>query len=182
MFRWLDQVFRNSAELPIVLVFVLAWLGCTFAFNCRSKKLGHKSLDSAYLWYSQTDAKTFLHAIGPDGRNLYAATQLTLDLVYPIVYGVLLGWLLVCVYPPEWSEWIVWLPLLAVMFDLGENFTTAYLALTFAETESTIATMAAICTLMKWSMLSLGALAFVGGGIVALVARYFGGDTWHGAS
>ena len=109
-------------------IFVL----CSGGFDWRSKRLGceNRALDARF-WYSPEQACVFFNAIGPTGRRIYAMTQVTLDLVFPLTYGTLFALLIVHVYDQSLAGTLVWVPVLAAITDLLENVTTAFLAWQF---------------------------------------------------
>jgi hypothetical protein len=161
---WLHARVARVATWPAVALLFLAFLACTQAFQWRQKALGHDhELLDVRRWYTPGEAQKLLDDLGPAGRRTYAVTQLTLDVVFPLVYGALVAALTVRLYPPG-CAWLLLAPALAVTADLLENVTTAYLAWTFAGPASGVAWAAAVFTLTKSAALvaSLGVL-FVGG-------------------
>ncbi len=63
-------------------------------------------------------------------RQLYIATQVSLDTLLPLSYGVLMGVLVVRYFPLSASKLIV-LPMLTTSLDLTENTLLVYLAWTW---------------------------------------------------
>lgn len=116
-----------------------------------------RTVPDARLGYTSADILGYLEAIGPRGRGLYVATQLTVDLIFPVVYCILLAALLGYLFSPR-SAW-VWVPVGAAIADVSENLLLVALACTFDNsTESTPAvtwtTATAACfTMMKWALL-----------------------------
>src|SRR5262249_24984901 len=53
-----------------------------------------KLLDTRF-WYTPTDAREYLDRLGQSGRRLYAMTQLSLDIIFPVFYAGLLSSLFV---------------------------------------------------------------------------------------
>ena len=78
-----------------MLLFALFCL-CAGVFELRSRALGYanKALDGRWRGYSPEDVRKFFEAIGEDGRRLYARTERTLDVAFPIIYGSLFATLL----------------------------------------------------------------------------------------
>jgi hypothetical protein len=103
-------------------------------------------------WYSPDEIVRYFTDIGPSGLHLYAWTQVTLDVVFPLVYGTLI---LVCVaklFSIRSGRQLLIVPVLAVLFDLMENGIVAYLAFTFTGVSSRVGIVAAMCTLVKLSL------------------------------
>jgi hypothetical protein len=146
----------------LVVLFVV----CNFGFSWRSKQLGHKEVLDVQGWYTCADAYRLLDDLGPEGRKLYARTELTLDLVFPIVYACLFIGLIGNLYPPQRARALALVPLLGWAADWCENAIAVWLALTFetGQEPGMIATLGAIATLTKSSLF-----------VVALVVVALGG-------
>jgi hypothetical protein len=63
--------------------------------------------------------------------QFYIATQLTVDVVFPLAYSMLFGLALVALYSRPVSRWLLIFPVLALAFDLTENLATIYLVQVF---------------------------------------------------
>lgn len=143
---------------------------CVKTFSWRTKQLmfgtENKLLDSRF-WYTPTDVQNFFayidSNIGKAGLNLYALTQVTLDVVFPIAYGTLLAALITLLYSAEAAQRLIIIPILAALADLGENFILAYLASNHSITVSSIAWVASVFTLLKWVMVCCSGLLILGG-------------------
>lgn len=154
----LDQLCSRVYELLVgsatwpraVLLFALACL-CVGVFALRSRVLGYagKVLDARWRGYSPEDVRKFFEAIGEDGRRLYATTERTLDVAFPIIYGSLFVALLILLYERQGAKYLVLIPLLNVLFDLAENFTLSSLALRFKGKPQPLAKLAAVFTRIK---------------------------------
>src|SRR5262245_58664301 len=116
------SVGRRTWIVSLLCVFGL----CVIGFSVRSQFLGTKPL-AARLWYEPSAVQQFLADLGPAGRNLYAITQVSLDMVFPAVYGTLIAAALVRLYPKHLARWLLLMPLLMVFADYAENGATAYL-------------------------------------------------------
>ena len=147
---------KALAALPVILLLIGAILLLSRAFAWRRKTLGiqNRILDSR-LWYTPADAHQFFQAIGARGRRLYAVTQITLDVLFPLAYGTLLATLIVSLCDEPYARLLVLAPLLTAAADLLENITTAYLAFRFNDQVSSLASAAASFTAAKWSLFSL---------------------------
>ena len=91
-------------------------------------------------------------------------TELTLDLVFPLLYGALFAAPLARLATPGWRRWLIALPVGAAGADLLENFTIAYLAWT-----QPLAWLAYAFTLAKNILLAATLLAL----LVALAIQIF---------
>ena len=147
----------------------LANLACMVGFNWRRNQLKLESPDAKQS-YSPDDLYAFLEGIGDSGRSLYAWTQITLDVIYPVVYCLLFAVLLVVLYRWEKLRCLVLMPLLTGFFDLLENFTTAYLAATFSSgRNATLAGLAPIFSTGKWWGITLCLVLILIGAILKAV-------------
>jgi hypothetical protein len=123
----------------------------------------------AHLGYTPAEAQQLLAALGAPGRHLYATTQLTLDVIFPLVYGLFFAVLMVRLYPLEQAG-ILFTPLLMVVADLAENVLTAILAWNYTGPLSVLAWFAAGCTVAKWIALVITLVLLVLGGVRGLRA------------
>src|SRR5262245_45951537 len=133
-------------------------------FLLRRKYLGGADPpDSFWQGYTAAQVTDFLRQIGPRGRSLYAWTQLTLDVVFPVVYAVCIARPIARTAPPAIGPLLIWLPFVVAGFDLAENVATAYLAWTFDGRPAPLAEFASLFTRSKYAFLvaSLGALLLV---------------------
>jgi hypothetical protein len=130
--------WRGILFLLAILIF------CLFGFKWRSRQLkldaDHKLLDSRF-WYSPNEVRDFFDFLG-EKLNLYALTQVTLDFIFPITYGFIFAILTTLLYSEGVSQKIIVVPLLATIFDLGENFILAYLAFNHVGKTSLLASAA----------------------------------------
>src|SRR5207237_2848759 len=112
----------------------------------------------------------FLTAIGPDGRSIYVVTQLTMDILFPLVYGTTLGWLMVVAYRTEYARVLLLVPLFAVAFDLSENVALSSLALHFDGRATPWALVAGSYTMAKWTLLA-ACMPIIFAGLILRMAR-----------
>lgn len=155
---------------------------CIQSFMWRSNKLmlsaENELLDSRFS-YNPTDVQQFFaHLnkidtnidIANNGLKLYALTQVTLDFIFPLAYGILFTALIFILYQENPPQWLLWLPTLAIVADIGENFTLAFLAWTYSESSSPLAWIAYIFTFTKWIMF-FSSLLIIIIGIIAMVKK-----------
>ena len=109
--------------------------------------------DSRMLGYDAKELQAYFAAIGPDGRLLYAWTQLTLDVAFPLLYAAFLVALTAHIYPCGPGRWAVWLPVAAAVADVGENVLLARMAWAVLPVDSPWVPLASILTNIKWAAL-----------------------------
>jgi hypothetical protein len=171
LFNQLERYATWKVIVPLVILFGI----CTVCFQIRSSRLGGVITLDSRRWYTPEEARDFFQTIGERGRKLYGWTQLSLDIVYPLTYGTLFALLIICGFPREDAKLLFILPLLTMLFDLGENVINAYLALQFDGRASPLSRVATVFTFAKRYLLitsmALSLLSLLG--IIALVWRHF---------
>jgi hypothetical protein len=170
------QMLVNSATWPRALLLFALFCLCVGVFELRSRALGyaHKVLDGRWRGYSPEDVRKFFEAIGEDGRRLYARTERSLDVAFPIIYGSLFATLLVLLYGRLGAKYLVLVPLLNVLFDFGENFTLSSLALRFDGKVQPLARLAVVFTRFKSLLFSISVLLILLGFVINLIERLRG--------
>jgi len=175
----LPQRLARRATLPILLV--LAVLAALFYFVFFPTLLGsplifHQSspLDTR-LSYTPQQAYQALEAYGPAGRAQYARTILLLDIVFPVVYALLLSLLiargLVHAFPASARiQSLALLPFAAMFFDWLENASILALLANFPRRLDGLAAAAGIFTSLKWLILALASL-LAAGSLIAVRLR-----------
>lgn len=107
------------------------------------------------FFYTPDDIYKMAGEFGAAGRRAYVKARFTFDLAWPIVYGTFFltstAWLLGEITPekPRW-QLIVFLPPLAVLFDLFENIAAAIVISRYPTLSPLVATPAPYFTLIKW--------------------------------
>ncbi|MDY6845835.1 MAG: hypothetical protein SVP52_01710 [Chloroflexota bacterium] len=103
-------------------------------------------------FYSTEYIYTFLEDIGEQGRQLYRLVHLTSDLAFPLVYGLLFFALIhrfTQILKPSRKINAQFLPWIAALFDLAENFTLNHITSEFPERLIGLTMLAQFFTLMK---------------------------------
>jgi hypothetical protein len=88
--------------------------------------------------------------------RFYAITEVTLDLIFPISYGLFLAIFIVQVFPEDLAKYLVFVPLLASLCDLIENISLAWMAWNFKTSEKIpglLAELTFVFTKMKFVLL-----------------------------
>ena len=154
---------------PSVFVsLIILIVGLSAGFQLRQIVFGDQvtTLDVRVLEvYTPADVKALFDELGDDHRTIYAWTQVTLDLAYPLAYGVFLALLIVVVYREPWARRLVMIPCLGAGADWLENATSAMLAWSYTGEVSALAWGASIFSFAKW-VLGLASVAIIGVGVV----------------
>jgi hypothetical protein len=162
-----DAIYRlveRNATWPVLALLFILFLLCFAGFQWRNKVVGD-TLESS-VCYTPGKASKILHAMGDRGRNIYALTEITLDFVFPFIYGGLFAILLFHVYSRGNARWLLLIPFITVVADLLENFTVAYLAWSFKEGEpSPLAWAATTFTVVKTALFILSLVLILIGAV-----------------
>ena len=162
--RWATRRTVVSALVGVV--------GCVAGLAWRQSRLAGLDLLDGRGWYTPEEAAALFDALDrldASARAVYAATALTIDMVFPASYGLLLAVLLFRLFPGGARLYV--LPLAVALADALENITVAVLALSHDGTPSPLAWPGAVFTLVKWVLLLATLAATCVGGMRWLWAR-----------
>ncbi len=165
----------EKTSKPLWLIVILAvYIFFQFAFNgLFGVSMGHLkqisggvSIPDLHFYYTAEFLQNLFTAYGKNGIEEYLQLQLV-DMVYPLVYGLLLSTLLYISFKNSKMYYLIYFPFAATVFDYFENFTIRYLATIFPETNKGLAHFAAICTSWKWIFIIASILlVFYGFGVM----------------
>ncbi len=127
--------------------------------------LGLDFLPDTHFAYRPETLAHWLAAYSPAARQQTLWGHLTLDALYPCLYGSLLALLLARSWGPRFSGWWVWLPLAGVLCDYGENIVLAVLLGRWPAWSPTLAWVAGALTTAKWLFI-FGTLGAILGGFL----------------
>jgi len=156
----ISRAVQRCANWPVVLAALVGLAGCVAGLAWRRSRLEGMELDTEG-WYTPEEAAALLDALEGlegDATLLYAITALTIDMLFPVCYGLLLAVLLFRLFPGGAPLYL--LPPATALADMLENATVAALALSHDGTPSALAWPAAVFTLAKW-VLTVATLAAV---------------------
>jgi hypothetical protein len=138
--------------LTIYMVFNLVLLK-----NAESKinELAQKTVGVIDLTFGFNPQKTLqmVAEYGDAGREYYADTEMTTDVLYPIVYTLLFCIILTLLFrnkPYKPFSFINLLPFGALVFDLLENLSIVTLLKSFPNSSETVAIICEIVKMLKW--------------------------------
>lgn len=103
---------------------------------------------------------------GPAARVYYAQTELTVDVVYPLLYGFLLAIILTLLfrhraYKP--FEWVTLVPFAGTLFDYLENAAIVGLLTSYPAQSPALAVVGEMAKLAKWVLFGASVLLIVYG-------------------
>ena len=149
---------QRLATRRVVALTVLAALVCVAAFQWRDARLGGLELLDVRQWYTPDQAAALFGALDrldPRARAVYAWTEVTIDLIFPMAYGLLLALVLLRLFGNGRPFYLF--PIAGAVADVFENLSIALLAATYDGAPSSWTRVAAAFTLLK-SVLILAAL------------------------
>lgn len=106
------------------------------------------------FWYNHDTLYQMLTSYGEAVRVQYIIGLLTVDVAYPIFYGTLLVMIIALVIKElsvPFSRKIIFIPYIAVFFDLTENSLLVFLLSHYPDKHLMIADIAGYITAIKWS-------------------------------
>ena len=164
-----DRIRRGLQRLatwPVAIRTVLAALLCQAGFQWREARLGGLELLDTRQWYTPEQAAALFGALDrldPRARAVYAWTEVSLDMIFPVAYGLLLALVLLRLF--EDGRPLYLLPIAAAATDIFENISIALLASTYDGAPSSWTRVAAAFTLLKSGLILATLAAAVGGAI-----------------
>ena len=102
-----------------------------------------------------------LDRLDPRARAVYAWTEVSVDLIFPVAYGLLLALALLPLFGDGRPFYL--LPIAGAVADVFENISIALLAATYDGALSSWTRVAAVFTLLKSVLLLAAMIAAVGG-------------------
>ena len=162
----IGPVLQRLATRRVVIPTVLAALLCLAGFQWRDARLGDLELLDTRQWYTPEQAAALFGALDrldSSARAVYAWTEVSIDMVFPVAYGLLFAFLLLRVFDEGRRFYL--LPIAGAVTDVFENLSIALLASTYDGVPSSWTSVAAVLTLLK-SGLILATLAAAVGGVI----------------
>ena len=118
--------------------------------------------------YSPQAVYAIVAGLGDQGRQIYIVTQLTVDLVFPILYSLLLALLIFTIFRKAFAgagflQKAIWLPLIGALFDYGENFGIVAMLVAHPNQPALLAQVTSLFSSAKWVTLLLAVGLFLFG-------------------
>ena len=181
------SVWHRLRSVGIVLFIITTILSLVFGlviFENRNQKLADiaglnelgKLPDGHFMGYDPGWLRSFATKLTPAGRAYFIRSQIQLDFIFPIIYGMWFAASLAMAFSCmgklyERFRYLLLLPFLAVAFDYAENLTIIQLFTDFPNHfTDDMADVASIFTQLKWLCILL-CLGFIFIGIFTSI-RY----------
>ena len=176
MFNFRSRLERWAARRNILILLGLFLLFTLIIFPLLTARLtslsgGFSLLDNEFS-YTPEKAYQMISAYGAEGRPLYLITTLTADLVYPLIYALLLSLGMIYFFHQTFSQdspvqGAFYLPIAAMVADYLENICLVILLVSFPHWVEGLAQAANIFTGLKWGLL-----------LASILMAIFGLATW----
>ncbi len=173
-------MLRNFFTKKRIYILIFLWLLVNAAFNFGPWSIsalkaisGGVGIPDLMLSYDLEKLSSMFAAFGAEGMEIYRKIQI-LDYIYPLIYGALLLGLLARLKIPTNFRSIYAFPFVTVFMDYSENIIFGVLMNhypNFTAHDEHLANLAALCTNLKWSFLSLVILNIIGFWIWNLIKK-----------
>ena len=146
---------RIASWKSLVIFFLLYMVFAGYVLQNAEKEivaLAGKPVGIIDLTFGFNPQKTLMMVAeyGDDARSYYARTEMTVDILYPVVYSFLFGIILTILYRGSSRSWVNTLPFVCLLFDYLENITIVILLTTFPQQSLAIAVLCELFKLLKW--------------------------------
>jgi hypothetical protein len=161
LYDFVDRCATWSVVAILVAVLVLThqfYLGRQALIGPQLQLLG------AQQAYSAADVQQFIFELGDQGVY-FVASELTLGIIYPLVYGLLFAILLIRTWGPRYT-WMVLAPGLAAFFDILGSILISYLIITFDGNISWLGDLWSFTWVVKIILFLLSLVLVLNGGII----------------
>lgn len=147
---------RTVAALLIVDFLMMILVMPYFGRRLRALAPDTIPLDTVIPTYSPAFAHRMVAAYGEEGRAFYRLIDLSVDIAYAVIFGLAFSLLLAYLWPRiatgiRWLRWLPLAPLVGLVFDLAENVMIVALLTSYPEQSDSLARLAGISSLMKWT-------------------------------
>jgi hypothetical protein len=160
----ISQFLNKISNWKTLLFFFLVYMSFNAYFlkNAEEKinSLSGNKIGVIDLTFGFDVQKTLgmVAAYSAEARSFYARTELTTDILYPIVYAFFFGIILTLLFKNKTyapSPWINILPFISLVFDYLENICIVTLLNAYPKQNYTMAVLCELVKLCKWIVFGL---------------------------
>ena len=163
---------------------ILALFGLQMLFNLiimpsmSSSNTNDLPILDLHFWYTPERAYEVIGMYPPELLRSAAIGRLTVDMVYPLVYGFMISFLLRVTFRRaflnlKFADWAIFIPWGGVLGDYLENIGLATMYLNYPTKLMLIAWITAFLTPIKWTLIGTGFLLVLVGAVKQGIARFF---------
>jgi hypothetical protein len=158
------EIFFNAIYLPGVQARLEQYSG------------GNGPID-LQLFYTPEKVYGMVDSYGPEGRAVYRTHELTIDVIYPVVYTLLFAFLITWLFqrgfaPGSKMQRLNVVPLGAFVFDMLENICIVTMLSVHPSQPALVAWLGAVFTVVKWLFALATILLILTGLVMALKNRF----------
>jgi hypothetical protein len=168
-----------NGKLLILLFLIYAIFPAYFLKNAEEKinQLAGKKIGVIDLTLGFNPQKTLqmVADYGDEARAYYAQTEMTMDVIYPIIYALLFGIILTILYRNKAYKpfsWINLLPFVALIFDYLENICIVSLLQNHPSQSLNVATFCEVFKMLKWVSFGISVVLILYGLIRLLLTKF----------
>lgn len=148
--------------IPLLIIFLAFEIVLFPGVSKEIDKLNQKEftkIPDIQFGFSAESFYNIINSMNMPAQAYYYKVELTLDLIFPFVYGVMFSFLISLLFfnkdEKPANYWLNLLPLVAMMFDYGENIFIAKLLRIYPIRSPIYADAAGLCNVLKWTFLFL---------------------------
>jgi hypothetical protein len=156
---------ENAGNRNIIILLILVLLFQQVLFTHLLPKGEHAVMLDTLLFYSAEDAYEIIGNYSPEMRRGFIIGELTLDLIFPLIYAMLFSFLLARLFG---GKKIILFPFLMLIFDYLENAAIVIMLLSYPQKFLALGTMAAVFSAIKWMLLPVIILLLLIGVIIKI--------------
>ena len=137
---------NKSIFLLLILLFI-----CSVCFQNLPNEIYPNMLDLLF-GFNALDVKNTFETLGETGRTQYVYSSLILDTAFPVLYVLL--FISILLKLNEKRIFILYIPILAGIFDLGENISISLMmsSNSFSEISESQIFISSVLNQCKWSL------------------------------
>lgn len=155
-----DSQIRLIVLLGLILMinfFLSYWHGFPGSLAAITGNLPVNQVPDVNFSFSPELIYIFLTNIGVEGRNAFRVMHLTVDLTFPFVYSLFFFLLIRFLLGKLKNNirWLPFIPLLAGVFDLAENFILNFLTEAYPAYYPNLAVIVELLTIIKFALIAI---------------------------
>ncbi|MFN7300531.1 MAG: hypothetical protein ACK5U7_03555 [Bacteroidota bacterium] len=168
---WFQQRARPRIIGMVTLAYLLCALGIMQPGVKKLEKLSGKPVDilDLQLGFSVEKAQSILSGYSAAALQEAATFLVWADTLYPLIYGLLLSLLLAVFFRKGRIQFVVMVPVLAVLVDFAENYWLYKVLNGYPKEEVSWIEYASACNTVKWSLLGISGVFLLFGSLQRLL-------------
>jgi hypothetical protein len=148
--------WRNLVILIVTIILINILLAFTLGQNPEFKPL------DLQFCYTPVEAYARVSGYTDYVRSMYVLMELTLDILYPVIYSVALCCALFLFYRrPKLAQ----LPLLLIILDWIENGFIVFILISYPKKRDWLVQMASLFTSLKWTLIAICVILLLSGAV-----------------